>query len=122
MVNNTLAPRQRPVGVTIIAILQAIGGVLEILGGIFLLNVSTVAAIIPIVLGIIALVLAWGLWTLKPWAFWVTVVLEAINLISGIISLVTGNVSAAAVIQTIIALAVLIYLFADRNVRAAFRT
>ncbi|GLV60449.1 hypothetical protein KDH_72680 [Dictyobacter sp. S3.2.2.5] len=122
MVNNTLAPRQRPVGVTIIAILQAIGGVLEILGGIFLLNVSTVAAIIPIVLGIISLILAWGLWTLKPWAFWVTVVLEAITLITGIVSLVTGNITASVVIQTIIALAILIYLFADRNVRAAFRT
>ncbi|GHO89261.1 DUF2127 domain-containing protein [Dictyobacter formicarum] len=120
MMNNTLVPQRRPLGVTIIAVLEAIGGVFEILGGILLLNVSAAAAIIAIIMGIIALVLAWGLWTLKPWAFWVAVVLEAISLVYGIFLLVNGNTG--ALLQAVIALAILIYLFADRNVRAAFRT
>lgn len=122
MVDNTLAPRQRPLGVTIIAILEAIGGVLSIVGGLFLLNVNIVVALLPIVLGVIALVLAWGLWMLKPWAFWITVVLEVISLISAVISIVTGSFTTTVVVQAVIALAILIYLLADRNVRAAFRT
>ncbi|GCE21279.1 DUF2127 domain-containing protein [Dictyobacter kobayashii] len=120
MVDNTLATRQRPRGVTILAILEAIGGVLEVIGGILLLNVNTTLGIIGIVQGIISLVLAWGLWTLKPWAFWVTAVLSALTVLYGIYLLVTGNT--ASLVQTIIALAILIYLFADRHVRAAFRT
>jgi uncharacterized membrane protein (DUF2068 family) len=120
MVNNTLVPRQRPVGVTVIAVLEAIAAVLEILGGIFLLSTSTTLGVIAIVVGVIYLVLAWGLWTLKPWAFWITAVLNALAVVSGIYMLIQGNY--ASIVETIVALAVLVYLFADHNVRAAFRT
>src|SRR5829696_6527572 len=34
-----------------------------------------------IVLGIAGLIVAFGLWTLKPWSFWATVVVGALNFI-----------------------------------------
>jgi len=42
-------------------------------------------------------------------------------LLNGIFAFTQGN-TAAGIVAIVIALVVLIYLFADRNVRAAFRT
>ena len=124
---QNLTGRSRPLGITIIAIILAIQGILGIIGGILLLAGSggsgplVLAAIITLVLGVLYLILAWGLWTLQPWAFWTTVVLEVIALINGIFALGQHN-AGPGIIGIVIALIVLIYLFADRNVRAAFRT
>ena len=63
-----------------------------ILGGLLLLAGGVPAlGIISLILGVLYLVLAWGLWTLKPWAFWGTVILEALTLITGIFGLGTGR-------------------------------
>ena len=114
--------RSRPLGITIIAIIVAIYGVLSIIAGIGLLSAgATVPGVIALVLGVLQLILAWGLWTLHPWAFWATVILEVLALLNGIFAFTQGNTS-AGIVAIVIALVVLIYLFADRNVRAAFRT
>ena len=120
MIQDTMG-RKRPLGITIIAIVLVIGGIFSIIGGIVSLALSGVAAVIALVIGILDLVLAWGLWRLQPWAFWVTVVLEVIAVINGIVAMVQHNV-AGGIISILIAAIILIYLFADRNVRAAFRT
>lgn len=120
--------RSRPVGITILAILLFISGVLTVLGS--LLSFGATASnsglltlvIINLILGIAELVLGWGLWTLRPWAFWATVILEVINLLLGIFALIQGNASPTVWVSIILAAIILIYLFADRNVRAAFRT
>src|SRR6202035_416878 len=89
--------RSRPLGITIIAIIMAIQGILGIIGGIMLLVGSARApgamglGLFTLILGILYLVLAWGLWTLQPWAFWATVVLEVIALINGILGIVGGQ-------------------------------
>ena len=111
----------RPLGVTIIAIIVAIYGILAIIGGVLLLHVSATVGLISLVLGILELALAWGLWTLQKWAFWATVVLEALALLNGLLALSQGG-GGDGIVGIIIALVVLIYLFADPNVRAAFRT
>ena len=114
--------RSRPLGITIIAIIVAIYGVLSIIAGIGLLSAGvTVPGVIGLILGVLQLILAWGLWTLQPWAFWATVIIEVITLLDGIYALVRGT-SGPGIVTIVIALIVLIYLFADRNVRAAFRT
>jgi uncharacterized membrane protein (DUF2068 family) len=113
--------RSRPLGITIIAIIVAIYGILGIVGGIALLGISATAGIITLILGVLELVLAWGLWSLRSWAFWAAVVVEILALINSIYALTLGS-SFSAIIGILIALAVLIYLFADPNVRAAFRT
>ncbi|HEY3992241.1 MAG TPA: hypothetical protein VGM01_05090 [Ktedonobacteraceae bacterium] len=113
--------RSRPLGITIIAIIVAIYGILGIIGGIFLLGASATAGIITLILGVLELVLAWGLWTLQSWAFWATVIIEVLALINSIFAFMQGNVT-NGIVGIIIALVILIYLFADANVRAAFRT
>jgi uncharacterized membrane protein (DUF2068 family) len=116
---QNLTGRSRPLGITIIAIIMGIQGILGIIAGI--LSLASVAGIITLILGVLYLVLAWGLWTLQPWAFWVTVVLEVIALLNGIFAL-SQHSTGTGLLNIVIALIILIYLFADRNVRAAFRT
>ena len=110
--------QMRPLGVTIIAILVAVIGVLGIILALTFLAAAPSIAIFDIIIGVLNLVIAWGLWTLKPWAFWTTVILEAITVVFGIIGLVGGQV--VSVIDLIIAIAILAYMLLDRNVRAAF--
>jgi len=66
------------------------------------------------------LFVAWGLWTLKPWAFWTVVIVEVIHLVQAILSLTRGQ--GTGVGDLIFPIIILAYLFLDRNVRAAFRT
>lgn len=113
------APR-RPIGVTIIAILVAVGAILGIITALYALAAAPAIAIFDLIIGVLELALAWGLWTLKPWAFWTTVILEAITLIFAILGLVSGR--GISVISLIVPIIVLVYLLMDRNVRAAFRT
>lgn len=113
--------RTRPLGITIIAIIVAIFGIVGIIGGILLMGSNVTAGVITLILGILELVLAWGLWTLQRWAFWATVVLEILALLNGIFALAQRNIS-GGVIDIVLALIILIYLFADPNVRTAFRT
>jgi hypothetical protein len=121
-VNMENVTRARPLGISIIAVIMAIQGVLGILGGILLLAGGVPAlGLITLILGVLYLVLAWGLWTLKPWAFWGTVILEVLTLINGIFGLGLGRAT-SGILSIIFAVVVLVYMFADRNVRQAFRT
>lgn len=113
--------RSRPLGITIIAIIAAIHGVIAIIGGLTLMGVSMAPAVIALVLGVLELVLAWGLWTLQKWAFWAMVVLEVLVVLNSLFAF-SQQMIPGGVVDLVIALIVLIYLFADRNVRAAFRT
>jgi uncharacterized membrane protein (DUF2068 family) len=113
--------RTRPLGITIIAIIAAIHGILGIIGGMTLMGSSMTFAVIAVVLGILDLILAWGLWTLQRWAFWATVVIEILALLNGIFGF-SQRIVSGGIVDIVIALVVLIYLFADPNVRAAFRT
>lgn len=122
----TLGTTIRPLGITIIAIIMGIQGILGIIAGITLLIGSAsgglfAAGIITLVLGVLYLILAWGLWTLQTWAFWATVILEVIALLDGIFALGQSGFF-SGIVNVVLALIILIYLFADRNVRAAFRT
>ncbi|HLX40778.1 MAG TPA: DUF2127 domain-containing protein [Ktedonobacteraceae bacterium] len=113
--------RSRPLGITIIAIIMAVFGILGIIAGIGLLSFSASLGFITIIMGVLQVILAWGLWTLRPWAYWATVILEVLALLNAIFALSTG-VPGQGIFGMVIALIILIYLFADPNVRAAFRT
>jgi uncharacterized membrane protein (DUF2068 family) len=113
--------RTRPLGITIIAIVMAIYGILAIIGGIAFLGSNSVLGITSLIMGILELVLAWGMWTLQKWAFWTTVVLEVLAVLNGIFAF-AGRSTAGGIFGVVIALLILIYLFADRNVRPAFHT
>lgn len=113
--------RSRPLGITIIAIIMAIYGILAIIGGIVLMSANSTLGVITLILGILELVLAWGLWSLQQWAYWAAVILEVLSLLNSIFAL-TQRDTGSGVISLIIALVILVYLFADPNVRTAFRT
>ena len=125
--------RKRPLGITIIAILLFISAVIEIIGGISSVRGTTPTGTVsdvllgwfPLVIGVIALVLAWGLWTLKPWAYWGTLVVEIINILIhffGFFGLPRTHSALAVISGGIVSIIIVIYLLVDRNVRRAFQT
>ena len=113
------APR-RPLGVTIIAILVAVAGVVEIISALTTLGPARGIAISSLVTGVLYLGLAWGLWTLRFWAFWCTVVVSAIGLAVTFLALVSGKLTVTYVIGFIISAVIFVYLLVDRSIRAAF--
>jgi hypothetical protein len=126
----------RPTGVTILAILAVIGGVLPILVGLTLLgfggvvylgdtsvegSAASVVAWLIVLIGVASLIIAWGFWTLKSWAWLIGVILYAIEIVNVIVAYFT--VTDSNIVSTIILLIVpgliLYYLFRP-GVRVAF--
>jgi Predicted membrane protein (DUF2127) len=122
---------KRPLGITIIAILLFISAVIAIIGGFFAFIGTTLGSPldglllgwIPLAIGVITFIVAWGLWTLKPWAYWVTLIVEIISIVLNLFNLGRPEHSVLGVISGgIISLIIVIYLLVDGNVRRAFRT
>jgi len=124
---------RRPLGITIIAILLFISAIIEIIGGISSVIGTTPTGTLsevllgwfPLVLGLIELVLAWGLWTLKSWAYWGTLVAEIVLILVhffGFLGLPRTHSALAVISGGIISIIIVIYLLVDRNVRRAFKT
>lgn len=121
---------RRPLGITIIAILLFIQAVLVIVGGIFSFFghlfrnplSGLLVGWIPLAIGVLLFILAWGLWTLKPWAYWATLVLEIVNIVLHFFGYQQTHSLFAIISGGIISIIVVIYLLVDRNVRRAFQT
>ena len=136
--------RTRPLGVTIIAVLLLIAGVLELLlGGLTLVGVfavghvitvhghpttahvvdalGSVLGVISLVIGLVTLIFAWGLWTLKNWAFWLVVALEAFSLLRHLFEFTRPDHSTVSIVLgMILPVVILLYFLLDSNVRNAF--
>ena len=101
--NGQLTPSEQ----TILA--QGSGSILTVLG----------AVLIP--LGIASLVVAYGLFKAKSWAWYVAVALSIIGLVVNVISLVTADIGAITGALVGIAInAVVLYYLSRRNVRQYF--
>jgi uncharacterized membrane protein HdeD (DUF308 family) len=107
--------KHRPLGVTIVAVLTAIGGLIFLGSGLVLLIVGI--GVILLALGIAYLVMAYGLWNGRGWAWTITLILSVVGIVVAIASIVAGNVSA---IISIIIHAVVIYYLYRPNVKAYF--
>ena len=112
---------ERPLGVTIIAILQLISSVLLVFGGgtalllglalgIFGFLVAILGGVL-LVFGLIGFIIGWGLYSLKSWAWMIAFIL---NLLSVIFALLSFDI-----ISLIIPLIIVIYLN-QGEVKAAF--
>jgi hypothetical protein len=113
----------RPVGVTILAVLEIISGIVGIVGGIFFATIaglldidflgaiSGIAAVILVAIGIASFVMAWGLLEGKPWAWTFTLILTIIS--------VVFELAGANIVGLIIDAIVLYYLFRP-HVKAFF--
>lgn len=145
MENVMAAPRQRPLGVTIMSVLLAIQGLFELIAGVLLVVASnaishriivaghtTIAHIVDtfgiavgvvgIVVGLLTLFFVFGLWTLRRWAYWSVLIIEGLSLLRSVFELVrhTGSTT-SVIIGMIIPLVVFLYFLIDSNVRNAFR-
>ena len=124
----------RPTGVAILAILELIGGVIGLLLGILLIGVGgsgilssfgfglvsgIVAAVggIIVVVSVLVLILGWGMWTGKSWAWTIAVILYILGVLSGIGSLAVGALT--GVVGLVISILILWYLWRP-HVRAFF--
>ena len=123
----------RPIGVTIIAILVIIGGILGILGGLagFGLFGSTAADAVAgsetlasvyagtiLVVSIVQLAVGIGLWMLKSWAWTLAVVVVILRVVGDVFSLFFG-VAINTLITLAIHLVIMWYLFRP-EVKQAF--
>jgi hypothetical protein len=125
---------QRPFGVTILAILEIISGLFELGAGALLLiaagfigglsGVSGFGGILAgifsaiggvlIILGLLAFLIAYGLWTGQGWAWTLSLIFSIIGIILGILSLPAGVIS--LIIDILI-----IYYLTRPHVKAFFR-
>jgi hypothetical protein len=133
--------RQRPLGVTIIATIVMIGGAIALVGALlgifgigflghhisgmvggFVSGIGYILGAIALLIAIVTLFVSWGLWTLRPWAFWVTIVVEALAVLNTVISYLRDRVTFLAMIgQLIIPVIILAYFLFYPKVRRAFR-
>src|SRR6266705_354182 len=141
--------RHRPLGVTIISVVLAIEGIFELLVGILILvgiftlgheisihghavvgsMVDVVGGVLggvlagaALIIGLFSLIFAVGLWTLKRWAFWLTVIVEIISIVRHLIEFTHPvHSTVSIVIGLILPVVILLYFLFDRNERAAFR-
>lgn len=133
----------RPQGVTIIAILAFIGGILGIVGGLgatilggilggalaasgeagagMLGGFFAVLGIGILGLGIAEVVVGWGLWGLKPWAWMVSVIVFIANIVVSLLFALAGN--SLISISTLVGIAIpaiILYYLMTPPVKAAF--
>lgn len=125
----------RPMGITILAVLSAIGGVLGLLGGIAIIGIGGLAAastgsaaffglgaiwgLLILATAIASLVFAYGAWTLKPWAWPLGVALSIISLALAALTIVSGGDIGSQIIGIVINAVILYYLF-QPNIKALF--
>lgn len=105
----------RPLGVTILALLQIIGGVLSLLAGSVLFLIPFFGWIlggIIVILALLDLVIGWGLWAMKSWAWMAAIILNIISLIMAI--------PTTDYISIIISLIIILYL-QQGDIKSRFR-
>ncbi|SRR5579875_1133800 len=144
MHNLMVSRPELPIGVRVIAMLTAIQGIISAIIGLFVLAgtfaahhvigvhghrilasfvglFGTVVGGGILLEGVLALVFAWGLWTLQRWAFWATIVISTLMLIFNIFALIRHSGSVTwTIIDMILPVVILLYFIFDPHVRRAF--
>jgi hypothetical protein len=128
--------QQRPTGVTVLAVLAAIGGVLGIIGGIALAGIGSLAfglvgsadlgslAFVvggaQLVVGALYLAFAIGAWGGRPWAWATGIVVALANIVLPIIWVIIGASTIPSVAVSIVIAAVILYYLNQPNVKRFF--
>ena len=135
---------QRPLGVTILAILALISGVLVIIGALALFgagaalatpsgqgaiagspnaNIAGPAAIglglVALVTGLLNFVFGVGALQLRRWAWSLGVVLQLITIVQAVVGIIQGDSLVGEILPIVISAIILFYLFQPR-IQAAF--
>ena len=124
---------QRPTGVAIVAILMILGGIFGILGGRggvglartlmaetgnSALSTVLISNAVLLIVSVIQLIVGYGLWFVKPWAWTVGVVVIVLRVAADLIAMFNGQVTTGS-LGLIISLVILWYFFRP-NVKSAF--
>jgi len=129
----------RPTGITVLAVLSAIGGVLGILGGSAALfggavigaagaaagagalgGIVALLGLLLLVLSVIQLILAYGFWTIKPWAWRLGVALAAINIGVAVLQFLTAGQGIMSLLFTVLISGAILYYLNQPGIRQIF--
>ena len=123
---------QRPMGVTVLAILAFIGGAFGILGALALLGLgvafagyaggglSFIFGIVLLVLSALELYIGWGFWNLKRTAWSLGLVVFGASLIIQFIEMLLGYSAISSFIISLVIYGILLYYLLTPAVKAAF--
>jgi len=108
----------RPTGITILAVLAAIGGVLGLFGGFVVLFAGTVLfgalggllGLAYLAYAALLVAFAYGAWTLKPWAWPLGVAVAAFGIILSVLYILGGSGIANQILGIVVDGAILYYL------------
>jgi hypothetical protein len=128
--------QQRPTGITILAVLSAIGGVLSVFGGFTLAFLGTVVGAatgeggigalgfvfggLTLILGFVGIALAVGFWTLRPWAWPLGVILELANIGVSVAQVALGYASLFSVAISVVVAGIILYYLNQPHIKRAF--
>jgi hypothetical protein len=111
----------KPMGVLILAILQLIAALLYLVAGGLLLMVAmelgifailaAFPALILFIVGLIGLILFYGLWTTKGWAWLWTLLINLLGLLGGVMRFAELLTDFIALGGFVVSLIIVIYLF-----------
>jgi uncharacterized membrane protein (DUF2068 family) len=123
---------QRPTGVTIIAVLAAIGGIFGLLASLVLLGLGAagtasglgglafVAGIIVLAYAVLSLVLAYGFWTLKSWAWPLGVGVQVLGIVQAVLQFMNDSSQVVSLVISLAIAAVILWYLYQPHVKAAF--
>jgi len=127
----TVPVPRRPLGLAIIAFLLGLFGFFTLLGGILIVVLANYSVsiggsnlfgvtggwlgVVLVVLGLVEMAVASGLWHLRMWALVVAVLVLLFTVLGPLISISLGRAGIGSVIGIIIPLLLLIYLVAVRR-------
>ncbi|MDC0739837.1 hypothetical protein [Polyangium mundeleinium] len=114
--------KTRPAGVIAVAVLMALSGVLTVLSSIPAVTGAALppwAIALDVAVGIAMFAVAWGLVTLRAWAWVVTLGVQAVNALFAIIAVASAPTAWPTWLAIAIAAVVIFYLTRP-NVRLAF--
>jgi len=126
---------QRPTGVTILAVLAAIGGVMGLFAAIGLFGLGALAgvaggflaggfaifwALVTLVQAAISLVFAYGAWYLKPWAWILGIGVEGLAVLVAFINWIGGSSGFFSFLVSAAIAGVIIYYLLTPEIKRVF--
>ena len=103
--NSMTTQQSRPLGVVILVVLEVLGGILGLGGGLLLLGIADIMTFRPrvevlllvlglifAIMGAIQLFLAYGVWNGRGWAWTWTLIFAIIGIVLSVVSLARGHI------------------------------
>jgi hypothetical protein len=108
----------RPTGITILAILAGIGGVLGLFGGFVVFTAGTVIfggagallGIAALAYAALLIAAAYGFWTLQPWAWPLGVAVAIFGIVISVLYIIGGQSIVSQILSVVVDGAILYYL------------